>query len=352
MLSRGQLATSGPWTYFRLLPGFHSSLIRHLLVFFRPFFLFRCSPVQEDASLRTVENPAILSCLGLFSQSVSSYGGSAARTAVPGGPLAAPPAGFRPGAGTAALSPGLDGIGGGVGLSPRLGRAAIGRLAAAPTSVAVRALPRGGSGGAHPHGGLRHGRADPRLPQVQRQDGCREGVGGVMTAPGVGARLGGGGAVGVAAAGGNGAALSSAAAVPSPAAAASPAGEAWILVGHGGRRHGRGPGGGGAAPAGGPAGVAGVPPAVPSAGGRPPPLVAAAPAHRIPLAPVERAARAAALLTRERPRAGALVALETVYVSAVTRATPGECLRALLADLTCVQVHASVDVRRFGSVTA
>ncbi|OSX78003.1 hypothetical protein BU14_0126s0042 [Porphyra umbilicalis] len=113
-----------------------------------------------------------------------------------------------------------------------------------------------------------------------------------------------------------------------------------------------GPEGGRAAAAGGPAGAAGVPPAVPPAGGRPLPLVAAAPAHHALLSPVERVARAAALLTRERPRAGALVALETAYVSGVTRAAPSQRLSALLADLTGAQVHAIVDVRLFGSVTA
>jgi len=66
---------------------------------------------------------------------------------------------------------------------------------------------------------------------------------------------------------------------------------------------------------------------------------------------VERAAVAAALPTRERPRAGALVALETVYVSRVTRAAPAQHLRALLADLTGAQVHAIVDVPLFESAT-
>ena len=64
---------------------------------------------------------------------------------------------------------------------------------------------------------------------------------------------------------------------------------------------------------------------------------------------MKRAARAAALLTRERPRAGAPVALQTVYVSGMTRA---QRLRALLADLTGAQVHKIVDMRLFGSVTA
>jgi len=90
------------------------------------------------------------------------------------------------------LPPG--GVGGGGGLFPPLGRAAIGRTAAAPTSVAVRAVPGGGGGGAHPLGGQGQGRAHPRLPQGQGQDGCREGVGG--GACGVGARVGGSGAVG------------------------------------------------------------------------------------------------------------------------------------------------------------
>jgi len=66
---------------------------------------------------------------------------------------------------------------------------------------------------------------------------------------------------------------------------------------------------------------------------------------------VERAAVAAALLTRQRPRAGALVALETIYVSGVTRAALAQHLRALLVDLTGAPVHAIVEVPLFESAT-
>jgi len=97
--------------------------------------------------------------------------------------------------------------------------------------------------------------------------------------------------------------------------------------------------------------AAGVAPAVPPDCGRLHPVVAEAPTHDALLWFVERAAVAAALPTRERPRAGALVALETVYVSRVTRAAPAQHLRALLADLTGAQVHAIVDVPLFESAT-
>jgi len=245
------------------------------------------------------------------------------------------------------LPPG--GVGGGGGLFPPLGRAAIGRTAAAPTSVAVRAVPGGGGGGAHPLGGQGQDALTHDYHKVKDKTAVVRVLGGVHV---VLVRVSAAAVLSVVAAGGFGAALASAGAVPPPAAAAPPAGGAWTLVVRGGRRRGRGPGGWRTAAAGGPAGAAGVPPAVPPAGGRPLPLVAAAPAHRALLLPVERAARAAALLTRERPRARALVALETVYVSGATRAAPAQRLRALLADLTGAQVHEIVDERLFGSVTA
>jgi len=86
-------------------------LIRYLLVSLDSFLFFRCLLVHDGATLRTIENPADLSRLRFVSQSLSSYGGGAAPAAVPGGPLAAPPPGFRPAAGEAAPSPPLGGVG-------------------------------------------------------------------------------------------------------------------------------------------------------------------------------------------------------------------------------------------------
>jgi len=90
-------------------------------VFLHSFLFFRCLFVHDGSKLRTIEIPADLSRLRLVSQSLSSYGGGAARAAVPGGPLAAPPPDFRPGAGEAAPCPPLGGVDGGWRLFPSFG---------------------------------------------------------------------------------------------------------------------------------------------------------------------------------------------------------------------------------------
>jgi len=142
-------------------------LIRYLLVFLLSFLFFRCLLVHDGASLRTIEIPADLFRLQFVSKSSFSYGGGVARAAVPGGPLAATHPGCRPGADESAPSPPLGGVGGGWGLFPSLGRAAIGRPATAPTSIAVRPLSGGGSGGAHPLGGQGQRHAHPYNHKVK-----------------------------------------------------------------------------------------------------------------------------------------------------------------------------------------
>ncbi|OSX77681.1 hypothetical protein BU14_0138s0027 [Porphyra umbilicalis] len=79
-----------------------------------------------------------ISRLRFVSQSLSSYGGGAAPAAIPGSPLAAPPRVFDL-AGEAAPSPPLGGVGGEGAVSP-FGAGGDRRPAAAPTSIAVRAL--------------------------------------------------------------------------------------------------------------------------------------------------------------------------------------------------------------------
>jgi len=90
-------------------------MMRHLLLFLHSFLFFPCLLVRDSDTLRTIEIPADRSPLRLVSQSLSSYGWGAARVAVPGGPLASPPPGFRPGAGGTAPSPPFGGVGGGGG---------------------------------------------------------------------------------------------------------------------------------------------------------------------------------------------------------------------------------------------
>ncbi|OSX73978.1 hypothetical protein BU14_0316s0007 [Porphyra umbilicalis] len=65
-----------------------------------------------------------------------------------------------------------------------------------------------------------------------------------------------------------------------------------------------------------------------------------------------RAAAAAAELSRRRPRPPPTLTLETVYVSGVSRDVRQHHLRAMLADVTGVGVHAFVDADRFGTTTA
>jgi len=65
-----------------------------------------------------------------------------------------------------------------------------------------------------------------------------------------------------------------------------------------------------------------------------------------------RAAAVAVELSVDRRRTPLLLTLETDYVSRVSRDVRQHRLRALLADVTKVDVHAFVDADRFGATTA
>ncbi|GAB0498773.1 hypothetical protein MMPV_010126 [Pyropia vietnamensis] len=72
-----------------------------------------------------------------------------------------------------------------------------------------------------------------------------------------------------------------------------------------------------------------------------------------PLATADaRAAAAAAELRRVRRRPADAPTLATVYVAGVSRDVRQHRMRALLADVTGVDVHSIVDVDRFGATTA